>query len=590
VSAAHRPTAPRPDGAFWLVAAAFCVYAVAFIARTSFSVDGVRYFTLADDQMISMRYAENLASGHGLAWNPVGERIEGYTNFLWVLYMSLFHWLAVPRHAISLCVEVSGALFLLANLAVVRAIAFDLTSNTRVALIAVALTAFYVPLDNWAFQGTEVSVLTLLVTCASWWTLRAFDSDCVPWRVFVLLGVGTLVRPDMVVFAAIPIAALALADRKRMAQRLGAGAAIVGVFLAAETAFRLLYFGDPLPNTYYLKVSGFPLLPKLARGAVMMARFLRQLVPLLLAMWASGQLRRPGRRLGFLLAVFSAQAAYSVSVGGDAWEWWGGSNRFVAIAMPLFFVCAAAGMVASWDRLLAALARRKRLPPALAPTMAVTAMLVLVNHLALALPGDSLGGIKRLFLVIKPPETEADERNVRAGLMLRQFTSEQAVVGVIWAGAIPYFSQRTSVDLLGKMDRRIAREPMHMPDTRPAWAAFYPGHMKWDYDYSIGDLKPDLVQAPLWSLNGVVARPLPYLDRNYEVRTVISEWYMRKQSPHILWNAPVLTNVDLRSFSPPSVGSTADGVAAFIVPNVTAFRTAPITRGVRAFCGRHDGG
>mgnify|MGYP004280342605 CR=1 FL=1 len=37
-----------------------------------------------DDTFISMRYARNLAMGHGLVFN-YGERLEGYTNFLWVM-------------------------------------------------------------------------------------------------------------------------------------------------------------------------------------------------------------------------------------------------------------------------------------------------------------------------------------------------------------------------------------------------------------------------------------------------------------------------------------------------------------------------
>src|SRR3989442_1472314 len=44
------------------------------------------YF-LGDDSFISFRYARHLAAGRGLVWNP-GERVEGYTNFLWVILMA----------------------------------------------------------------------------------------------------------------------------------------------------------------------------------------------------------------------------------------------------------------------------------------------------------------------------------------------------------------------------------------------------------------------------------------------------------------------------------------------------------------------
>ena len=43
---------------------------------------------IADDAFISFRYARNFAEGNGLVWN-VGERLEGYTNFLWTVLLGL---------------------------------------------------------------------------------------------------------------------------------------------------------------------------------------------------------------------------------------------------------------------------------------------------------------------------------------------------------------------------------------------------------------------------------------------------------------------------------------------------------------------
>jgi len=40
-----------------------------------------------EDAFISFRYASNLIQGHGLVYN-VGERVEGYTNFLWTLLLA----------------------------------------------------------------------------------------------------------------------------------------------------------------------------------------------------------------------------------------------------------------------------------------------------------------------------------------------------------------------------------------------------------------------------------------------------------------------------------------------------------------------
>src|SRR5207249_6179144 len=70
-SSSHRRWMP------WGVAAA-CVLlaALAFHLRMLF-----------DDSFIAYRYAANLARGQGLVFNP-GERVEGYTCFLWVVMLS----------------------------------------------------------------------------------------------------------------------------------------------------------------------------------------------------------------------------------------------------------------------------------------------------------------------------------------------------------------------------------------------------------------------------------------------------------------------------------------------------------------------
>ena len=46
------------------------------------------YWFHTDDAFISFRYALNLSEGHGLVFNPGYERVEGYTNFLWVVILA----------------------------------------------------------------------------------------------------------------------------------------------------------------------------------------------------------------------------------------------------------------------------------------------------------------------------------------------------------------------------------------------------------------------------------------------------------------------------------------------------------------------
>ena len=51
---------------------------------------------LCDDAFISFRYARNLLKGHGLVFNP-DEYVEGYSNFLWTLELTLLWALFGPE-------------------------------------------------------------------------------------------------------------------------------------------------------------------------------------------------------------------------------------------------------------------------------------------------------------------------------------------------------------------------------------------------------------------------------------------------------------------------------------------------------------
>jgi hypothetical protein len=81
-----------------------------------------------------------------------------------------------------------------------------------------------------------------------------------------------------------------------------------------------------------------------------------------------------------------------------------------------------------------------------------------------------------------------DSKMTRLGVQLRRVRAADASIAVSSAGAIPYFAHRTAIDLLGKNDKVIARSKPKAP--------FVPGHNKWDHEYSIGTLSPDIVVDP----------------------------------------------------------------------------------------------
>lgn len=140
-------------------------YYLVHILSYSFVVGGVRYFSLFDDMMISMRYARNLTNGYGFVWNAGGERVEGISNFLWTLYMAAVHVSGVSQNYASLVIQLSGMVLFFATLVLVAKNMVRVIGSGAFAVLAFLFTAFYYPLINWTIiMGTEVSLLAFLAT------------------------------------------------------------------------------------------------------------------------------------------------------------------------------------------------------------------------------------------------------------------------------------------------------------------------------------------------------------------------------------------------------------------------------------------
>lgn len=518
---------------------AFCAV---WIARTLVYFRGRPYLSLFDDGMISMRYARNLASGHGLVWNAGQQHVEGYTNFGWTLWMAAIHAIGLDGTGAVLAVMITAVALTVGGLWIVRAIVEEITPDPRVSAVAVCLTALAYPLAYWAVRGMEVAALA---TCTSLLVLGALrlrrapaDARILGWMSATTV-VAILVRTDAALVCGtvwLLTSAWAPSGRPRRRAVLALGSACVAT-LAGNTVFRIAYYGDPLPNTYYLKLTGTPLGPRLTRGIDAAAALaVASLLPLLFFA-ALGLISRwrehpvGSDRVVLLVALVAVPAAYSVYVGGDAWENLQFANRYQAPSLPLLAVLAGMGLVHVLDaperfrrlaleglaaasaftlviaerawiptvglqyvlagtRELADRAVATSLAAAVLVGVAITArrdrsratLAALVVAVALLLDGQALAAWARTT----GPHVADDGTMALYGLVIRDSTTPSATVAVMWAGASPYYSGRDSIDLLGKSDVKIAHEA-----SQPV--PFYPGHTKWDYAWSIGHLRPDLV-------------------------------------------------------------------------------------------------
>jgi hypothetical protein len=297
----------------------------------------LRSFTL-DDAFISFRYAENAARGLGLVYGA-GERVEGYSNFLWTLLLAFAAWLHLDLVTVA---KLLGAACGLGLLATTYGLSSRARPISRVPCLATWLVATSATTFHAAF-GLETTFFTLLLTAATLFfideehlassgAVRPKGQCTLPWAGLFLAG-AAITRPEGIVYA------LALAPFGRWHDALRRNAfrlALPGAVLAAHVAFRCVYYGHLLPNTYYAKLGDTPLwhVPPFALGYV--ARFARHEGPLLLlavfgCAWAFATRRRD---LQAMASMGAAALASSVPLSDD----WMPADRLLAPFAPFAFV------------------------------------------------------------------------------------------------------------------------------------------------------------------------------------------------------------------------------------------------------------
>jgi hypothetical protein len=135
---------------------------------------------------------------------------------------------------------------------------------------------------------------------------------------------------------------------------------------------------------------------------------------------------------------------------------------------------------------------------------------------------------------VHPKEVNANRRHCEIAVALSELTRAEASIGVFWAGAIPYYANRYSVDFLGKCDEVVSRLP---PDTSGAvsWAGMFsvPGHNKYDLDYSIKKFMPDYVEGFHWGCQDLSEWGS---DRYLEISWHDVKLSFKKASPNVFWH------------------------------------------------------
>ena len=454
---ASGPAARAGGGRALALGAAFLALGAAHIAALRF---------LYDDAFISFRYAENLARGFGLVYNP-GERVEGYSNFLWTVLMAIVVLLrGKPEawcHALS-------ATFALASLGLVLLAAHRRGLSVLLAGMILASNSAWAA---WGTGGLETAMFGTWLTAGTLALCFAFESApadegataAASPRLFALsalaFGLGCLTRPDGPLPAACAAGVLVvLGLRRRLrAREAFPWAALLALCVAPHVAWRLAYYGRLLPNTFAVKAPG--LLRFDLGGRYLWNAFLDLHLYLILPVALAGLLlrRRAGGLTGLdraaIAAVVVPFAIYLASTGGDFMPVF----RFVAPLLPLIALAAAHGFEA-----LADLASGR--PARWVARAAVTAVVLAYAGLNLAGTWHQQAIWNKGELVSVGWARQETDDWLRIGDLLGRVALPTDTLATTAAGAVPYRSRLYTLDMLGLNAPDLSRY-RRLPDVRP---------------------------------------------------------------------------------------------------------------------------
>jgi hypothetical protein len=316
-------------------------FGVALVAAILAISDAVDRRWLSDDAFISFRYARNLVDGKGLVFNAE-ERTEGYTNFLWTLFIAAGKFAGIaPEHFSIFGGILSFALLLILLFKSSREIASDYGHSGVMIPFAVCAAAAHLHLRIFATSGLETSMYTLLVTATIASAIRSQSSK--QWLWTGLLGTfSALVRPDGLLFYGLAACSCFLPNNlNRSNLRNFFSVTLPGFLILIPYAiWKYSYYGNLLPNTWYAKSD----LPNAWSQGFFYLRiyflsywplFAGWIVLLILAFTSTGKNARWNSFRAVVLSAVSCSfyLVYVARVGGDFMF-----GRFCLPVTPLLFL------------------------------------------------------------------------------------------------------------------------------------------------------------------------------------------------------------------------------------------------------------
>ncbi|NIM90428.1 MAG: hypothetical protein GTO17_05715 [Candidatus Aminicenantes bacterium] len=394
-----------------------------------------------DDAYISYRYAQNIKAGKGLVFNP-GEKVEGFSNFLWVIILASFNLLGISSllasKILSFCLS-----WLLILLLFKTGLVLGLDKFSA-CLCALAFS-FSSSLAYFAMSGLETIFYTLLLLLSILINEKYQQEPNIKslFLLYSALLAAALTRPEGLLF-------LLMSSGYHLLKKIIPGKGIrlknilqiqlLFLFLYASLILlRHWYYGDLLPNTFYAKPQGtfveigYSAFFSNFINALFSGSFL--LIPLLFLFTKRRYLTKYLYPLLFCLG----QMVF-MSYAGD----WMAFGRFFMPVLPIV-------LVLTFVLLGLIKVNSEKSSVKLALKFISVYLLAILAGLNAFQTGKALHNQDAYpYLVMN------SSLLIQTGKWLNQAFPPETVLSLRRQGAVPYYSGMKSIDILGLTEKEIA--------------------------------------------------------------------------------------------------------------------------------------
>jgi arabinofuranosyltransferase len=326
------------------------IYTV-FLTLISLYINGKSLIGI-DDANIYMVYMKNFANGYGFVYNVGGERVEGFTSLLWTLIGSFFFYLSSKPEILLL----SANLLIITYTLYIITCYLDKFENNKflsvksfIFLGIIGITPGFIDWTITSLMETGLWCFLLTTTSLKILSYKKIEDKYKHYSVLNLLYILLVItRPESMLLVPFFVLLNSLKEyfvSKTIRVVITTSFISLLVFISSLVIllyWRLEYFGYPLPNTYYAKVSSSKIDNMISGLRYLYSLFIQKPLLLVLISFSFWKIIKAiiykniiaNFSFFILFSIMMVSLAIPLYSGGDHF----GLHRFIMPFIPIFFL------------------------------------------------------------------------------------------------------------------------------------------------------------------------------------------------------------------------------------------------------------